>query len=392
MTLKEQIFNHIDIISNEITEIRRHLHMHPELSHQEVETPEFIANYLEGLGIQVRRGVGGRGVVGKIEGGKPGKTIAFRADFDALPIQDAKDVPYKSTVAGVMHACGHDGHTASLLGFAKAMNEVKDQLAGNIVLIHQFGEESVPGGSRAMIEDGCLEGVDSIFGAHLQSQMETGHVYGRDGYLQASEDTVKITVNGSGTHGAQPHTGTDPILAASHIMIALQSIVSRNVDPLKELVVSIGNFHAGEADNVIPEKAVMKGTVRVFDEQLRALAAQRITDITAGVGQGLGCTVDVEINQGYDSLWNHPEGMEFVRRAVGDSFGEGVYMDIDPIMPVEDFSYYLQKVPGAFFFVGAKPVDTDKPFPHHHEKFDFHEPAMAMTAKVFAAAYLESQK
>lgn len=392
MTLKEQIFNNIDSISNEITEIRRNLHMHPELSHQEVETPEFIASYLEGLGIPLRRGVGGRGVVGRIEGGKPGKTIAFRADFDALPIQDAKDVLYKSKVPGVMHACGHDGHTAALLGFAKAMNEVKDQLPGTIVLIHQFGEESPPGGAVEMIEDNCLDGVDFIYGAHLQSQMEIGHVYGRDGYLQASEDTIKITVNGSGTHGAEPHAGTDPILAASHIMVALQSIVSRNADPLKELVVSIGKFHAGEADNVIPEKAVMEGTIRVFDEKLRALAGQRIKDIAMGVGQGLGCTVDVGINKGYDSLWNHPEQMDIIRRAVGNSFGEGIYKDIDPVMPVEDFSYYLQKVPGAFFFVGAKPDDTDKPYPHHHEKFDYHEPAMVTAAKVFAAAYFESQK
>lgn len=391
MTLQQQIFDYIDEISNEITDIRRHLHMHPELSHQEVGTPEFIAKYLEELKIPVRRGVGGRGVVGRIEGGKPGKTIAFRADFDALPIQDAKDVAYKSKVPGVMHACGHDGHTAALLGFAKAMNEVKDELPGTIVLIHQFGEELSPGGARAMIEDGCLEGVDEIYGAHLQSQMEVGHVYGRDGYLQAAEDTVKITVNGSGTHGAEPHTGTDPILAASHIMVALQSIVSRNADPLKELVVSIGKFHAGDADNVIPEKAVMEGTIRVFDENLRTLAGQRIKDLAAGVGQGLGCTVDVEIGKGYDSLWNHPEQMDLIRRAVGNSFGDGVYKDIAPIMPVEDFSYYLQQVPGAFFFVGAKPVGVENPFPHHHEKFDFHEPAMAMAAKVFAAAYLESQ-
>ena len=253
----------------EMTNLRRHFHMHPELSHQEVKTPEYIASYLEELGIEVRRGVGGRGVVGTIRGGKPGKTIAFRADFDALPIQDAKNVPYQSTVPGVMHACGHDGHTASLLDFAKVMNTVKEELQGNIVLIHQFGEELTPGGSRAMIEDGCLDGVDFVYGAHLQSKMNAGAIYGRDGYLQASEDAIKIIVKGSGTHGAEPHTGVDPILGASHIMVALQSIVSRNADPLKELVVSIGKFHAGDADNVIPEKAVLEGTIRVFDEDLR---------------------------------------------------------------------------------------------------------------------------
>lgn len=390
--IEEIIFDNISENLDEMIKIRRHLHMYPELSHQEVATPEFIASYLENLGIEVRRGVGGSGVVGKITGGKPGKTIAFRADFDALPIQDAKDVPYKSTIPGVMHACGHDGHTSSLLLFAKVMNSVKNQLKGNIVLIHQFGEELSPGGARGMIADGCLDGVDMIYGAHLQSMMDAGFVYGRNGYLQASEDTIKITVKGSGTHGAEPHNGVDPILAASHIMIALQSIVSRNADPLKELVVSIGSFHAGDADNVIPEKAVLEGTMRVFDEKLRTLASTRVKEIAESVGRGLGCDVEVRIERGYDSLWNHTEQMDIVRTAVATTFASGTFVEIDPIMPVEDFSYFLQQVPGAYFFVGAKLKDQDKIYPHHHEKFDFHEPAMEMTAKVFAATYLESVK
>ncbi|WP_088008097.1 M20 metallopeptidase family protein [Indiicoccus explosivorum] len=385
--LKEKIHRRIETGFQEMTGIRRHLHMHPELSHQESETPEFIAAYLEKLGIEVRRGVGGRGVVGTIRGGKPGKTIAFRADFDALPIQDAKDVPYKSTVPGVMHACGHDGHTAALLVFAEAMNEMKDELSGNVILIHQFGEEAPPGGSRAMIADGCLDGVDEVYGAHVQSQLEAGFIYGRDGYLQAAEDTFTITVNGSGTHGAEPHLGADPILAASHIMVALQAIVSRHADPLKSLVVSVGKFHAGEADNVIPERAVMEGTIRVFDPELRKLARRRLKATAASVAEGLGCTADVAVEQGYDSLYNHPEQMETVRQAAGSR-----YTDIEPIMPVEDFAYYTQHRPGAFFFVGAKPPGTETSWPHHHEKFDFHEPAMVLAAQTFAAVFLEAQE
>lgn len=377
---------------DEMVADRRFLHMHPELSHQEVETPAFIASRLESLGIEVRRNVGGRGVVGLIRGGKPGKTIAFRADFDALPIDDQKDVAYKSTVPGVMHACGHDGHTAALLGFAKAMNEIKEELPGNIVLIHQFGEELSPGGARAMIEDGCLDGVDLVFGAHLQSQMPADKVYVRDGFLQASEDALKITVTGFGTHGAEPHTGVDPILAASHIMVALQSIVSRNADPLKELVVSIGSFHAGHADNVIPNEAVMEGTIRVFDPELRKLASRRVREIAESVGRGLGCEVKVEIATGYDSVNNDPEAMNMVRRGVEGVFGENVAIETNPVMPVEDFSYYLQHRPGAYFFVGAQMDDEQYIFPHHHEKFDFHEPAMEITAKVFAATFFEAQK
>lgn len=392
MMLKEILINSIEESIEEMIQVRRHLHMHPELSHQEIETPAFIANYLDDLGIEVRRGVGGRGVVGIIRGGKSGKTIAFRADFDALPIQDAKDIPYQSTVPGVMHACGHDGHTAALLGFAKAVNAVKDQLQGTIILIHQFGEELPPGGARAMIADGCLDGVDAIYGAHLQSTMDSGHVYVRDGYLQAGEDTVKIIVNGSGAHGAEPQKGADPILAASHIMVALQSIVSRNTDPMKELVISIGKFHAGDADNVIPEKAVMEGTIRVFDEELRTLAGERLTDLARSVGRGLGCEVDVQIERGYDALWNHAEQVDIVRKAASDIFGSDAVIETQPIMPVEDFSYYLQQVPGAYFFVGAKMEDTKKVFPHHHEKFDFHEPAMEMITKTFAGILLDYQK
>lgn len=392
MMLKEILINSIEESIEEMIQVRRHLHMHPELSHQEIETPAFIANYLDDLGIEVRRGVGGRGVVGIIRGGKSGKTIAFRADFDALPIQDAKDIPYQSTVPGVMHACGHDGHTAALLGFAKAVNAVKDQLQGTIILIHQFGEELPPGGARAMIADGCLDGVDAIYGAHLQSTMDSGHVYVRDGYLQAGEDTVKIIVNGSGAHGAEPQKGADPILAASHIMVALQSIVSRNTDPMKELVISIGKFHAGDADNVIPEKAVMEGTIRVFDEELRTLAGERLTDLARSVGRGLGCEVDVQIERGYDALWNHAEQVDIVRKAVSDTFGSDAVIETQPIMPVEDFSYYLQQVPGAYFFVGAKMEDTKKVFPHHHEKFDFHEPAMEMITKTLAGILLDYQK
>ncbi|MCZ8538246.1 amidohydrolase [Paenisporosarcina quisquiliarum] len=390
--MEKLIQQKLELLFDEMVEVRRHLHMYPELSHQEVDTPAYIAAKLEALGVEVKRGVGGRGVVGTIRGGKPGKTIAFRADFDALPIQDVKDVPYKSTIPGVMHACGHDGHTSALLAFAKAMMEVKEELPGNIVLIHQFGEELSPGGARAMIEDGCLEGVELVYGAHLQSKMESGKIYVRDGFLQASEDTVKIVVRGSGTHGAEPHNGVDPILAASHIMVALQTIVSRNADPLKELVVSIGKFHAGDADNVIPSEAVLEGTIRVFDPELRKLASRRIREIAENVAIGLGAKATVTIDNGYDALWNHSEAMDTVRLAGHELYGTDAVVETSPVMPVEDFSYYTQVVPGAYFFVGAKLQDESLVFPHHHEQFDFDESAMLLIAKLFAAIYFKAQQ
>jgi amidohydrolase len=390
--MKEVVLRKLEQTFSEMVEVRRHLHMHPELSHKEINTPAFIADQLDAFGVEVKRGVGGRGVVGTIRGGKPGKTIAFRADFDALPIQDMKQISYKSTVSGVMHACGHDGHTAALLGFAKAMMEIKNELCGTVVLIHQFGEELPPGGALGMIKDGCLDGVDLVYGAHLQSKLDSGHVYVRDGYLQASEDTIKIVVRGFGTHGAEPHNGVDPILAASHIIVALQTIVSRNTDPLKELVISIGKFHAGEADNVIPSEAVLEGTIRVFDPELRKMAGRRVREIAENVAIGLGAIAEVTIETGYDSLWNHPEAMEIVRNAAIDLYGEDAVMETTPVMPVEDFSYYTQVLPGAFFFVGAKLQGELLVFPHHHEQFDFDENAMLMTAKLFAAIYFEAQK
>ncbi len=390
--MKTEIYEALDALQEEMIATRRHLHMHPELSHQEVETPEFIAKQLEAIGVEVRRGVGGRGVVGTIRGGKPGKTIAFRADFDALPIADQKNVAYKSTVPGVMHACGHDGHTSALLGFAKAMVARKHELSGTIVLIHQFGEEVPPGGSRAMIADGCLDDVDIVFGAHVQSSMEHGKVFVRDGFLQAAEDTFKIVIRGSGSHGAEPHLGVDPILAASHVMIALQSIVSRNADPLQELVVTVGKFHAGEADNVIPSEAVLEGTIRVFNPELRQLARERLTSIAENVSRAMGAAAEVVIEAGYDSLWNHAAPMDMVRRAACKVYGEESVIEIGPIMPVEDFAYYTQKVPGTFFFVGAKMANEMLAYPHHHESFDFNEEAMLITAKVFAATYFEAQE
>jgi amidohydrolase len=392
ITMKELVLRNLEETFSEMVEVRRHLHMHPELSHQEINTPAFIADKLESFGVEVKRGVGGRGVVGTIRGGKPGKTIAFRADFDALPIQDMKQVHYRSTVPGVMHACGHDGHTAALLGFAKAMMEIKNELSGNVVLIHQFGEELSPGGARAMIKDGCLDGVDLVYGAHVESKMESGFVYVRDGFLQASEDTIKIVVRGFGTHGAEPHNGVDPILVASHIMVALQTIVSRNTDPLKELVVSIGKFHAGEADNVIPSEAVLEGTIRVFDPELRKLAGRRVREIAENIAIGLGAIAEVTIDPGYDSLWNHPEAMDIVRNAAGDLYGQDRVIETPPVMPVEDFCYYTQVLPGAFFFVGAKLQNESRVFPHHHEQFDFDEKAMLMTAKLFTAIFFETQK
>lgn len=373
----------VEALLSEMTEIRRHLHQYPELSHQEVETPKLIADYYRALGLDVRTEVGGRGVVATFRVEEPAKTIAFRADFDALPVQDEKDVPYKSKNPGVTHACGHDGHTAALLGFAKSLVENKVRIRHNVVLIHQFGEELYPGGAMAMIEDGCLENVDAIYGCHLQSMMPAGKMYYREGFIQAAVDTFEITVSGKGGHGAVPHEAVDPIVVASHIVTALQTIVSRNTDPLEQLVVSVGSIHSGDANNVIPGEAIMTGTIRSYAPETRKMAREKLEKIASRVANALDAYAEVELESGYDALWNHPEETAIVKKAMETVFdGENV-LKTPPVMPGEDFSYYTQHVPGSFFFAGARP--EGEAYPHHHAKFDFDESAMLNTAKTFMA-------
>ncbi|MGO1060198.1 M20 metallopeptidase family protein [Planococcus sp. FY231025] len=385
----EQVANTLESLYPEMVSIRRHLHQHPELSHQEVETPKYIADYYHALGLEVRTGVGGRGVVAKFQAPKAQKTIAFRADFDALPIEDQKDVPYKSTVPGAMHACGHDGHTAALMIFAKSLVENAEHIDHNAVFIHQFGEEEYPGGAQAMIADGCLEGVDAIYGCHLQSTMPAGTMFYKEGYIQAAVDTFTITVNGKGGHGAIPQETVDPIVTASHIVTALQSIVSRNTDPLKQLVVSVGSINSGKANNVIPTSAVMTGTIRSYEPEVRSLAGERLAGIASQVAKAFGAEADTVLEKGYDALWNHPEETNIAKRAIQGVLGNEAAVETPSVMPGEDFSYYTQHVPGTFIFAGAQLAEAEKVYPHHHAMFDFDETAMLNTAKSFAAILFE---
>lgn len=390
--LLKDLYAEVDGLENELVELRRDFHMHPELSFHEERTPEKVAAFLEELGIEVRRNVGGRGVVGTLVGGKPGKTIALRADFDALPIDDKKDVPYKSTVPGVMHACGHDGHTTALLGTAKVLARHRDRIPGKVVFIHQFAEEVAPGGAKPMIEDGCLDGVDEIYGCHLQSTLPLGNFYYRDGYIQAAADKFIITIKGKGGHGAVPQETVDPIIIGSHVAINLQSIASRQVDPLKQIVLSIGSFKSGDAFNVIPETATLIGTVRTYDPEIRDLAEESMKRIATSVAEAHGAEADVNYERGYDALFNHTRETEIVRDTLANVEGVNEVIETPPVMPGEDFSYYTQKVPGSFFFAGAKMPNEADVYPHHHERFDFDERIMPVVAKGFCAIILRAQQ
>ncbi|MBO8163537.1 MAG: amidohydrolase [Brevibacillus sp.] len=371
---------------------RRHLHQYPELSFREEKTPAMIAEILHGFELdEVRTQVGGRGVRGLIRGGAPGPTVALRADFDALPIQDQKDVPYKSKVPGVMHACGHDGHTASLLGLARVLARHRHLLSGNIVLIFQHAEEENPGGAIQMVEDGVLEGVDAIFGAHLWATEPVGKVLVAPGPIMANVDDFLIEIKGRGGHAALPHQTVDSIVIGAQVVSSLQTIASRNVSPLESVVVTVGTFHAGDNNNVIADSCRMSGTVRTFLPEVRDLAEQRLKEIVIGTAAMMGATAAVHYDRGYPAVVNSLSEASLMHAAALAAVGEKQVELMKPIMGGEDFAYYLQRVPGAFAFIGAGNPEKGAVYPHHHPMFDIDESAMLISAEVLgrsALAYL----
>ncbi|WP_210364656.1 M20 family metallopeptidase [Bacillus sp. REN3] len=388
--MQAQLFSKLDSLYAEMVEIRRYLHQHPELSFQEKNTADYIRTFYEQLGIEAHGNVGGNGVVATIQGAKPGKTVALRADFDALPIQDEKDVPYKSLVPGVMHACGHDGHTAALLILAKVLHESREFLSGTYVMIHQHAEEYAPGGAISMIEDGCLDGVDAIFGTHLWATEPTGTIQYRIGPMMAAADRFDIVIKGKGGHGAQPHKTKDAIVAGAQLVTTLQQIVSRRVNPVDSAVVTVGSFVADNGFNVIADKAKLIGTVRTFNENIREYISAEIERVTKGVCLASDCSFDYVYNRGYPAVVNHAAETEFLIDCASRVPEVKKIEETEPQMSGEDFAYYLQKVKGTFFFTGAKP-ETGEAYPHHHPKFDINEKAMLIAAKTLCLAAIQYQ-
>ncbi|MBL3730338.1 amidohydrolase [Lysinibacillus sp. HST-98] len=384
----EKLFTLLDANYNEMVGIRRHLHEYPELSFEEVETPSYIATFHRELGHVVREGVGGRGVVAILRGGKPGKTVALRADFDALAIQEENDVPYQSKIAGKMHACGHDGHTATLLGLAKALNAMRDQIEGNVVFIHQHAEEVAPGGAKPMIEDGCLEGVDVIFATHLWAPTPLGEILVKDGAIMAAADKVEITVQGKGGHGAEPHHSIDAVTLASQFVVNAQQLVSRRIDPLKSAVLTIGHFEAINPFNVIADRVVLAGTIRTFEEEVRIQMEQELEAVLNATCLAFGASYEYRYTRGYPPVYNHQRETEFLAQLASTVPGVDQVITCPPFMIGEDFAYYLEKVPGTFFFTGAKKPEWETAYPHHHARFDFDERAMLIAAKTLGKATL----
>lgn len=383
--MNQQLLEKIDAHFDEMVAIRRHLHMHPELSFQEQETANYIIEYYQKLGVPVEPNVSGYGLIARIKGSKPGKRIALRADFDALPIQDEKNVPYKSTVPGVMHACGHDGHTATLLIVGKLLWEMRDDLAGEYVLIHQHAEEADPGGAIGMVQAGALDGVDAIFGTHLSSNHPTGMIGYRVGPLMAAVDSFELKIQGQGGHGAHPHQTKDAIVIGSQLVMNLQQLVARRVAPTESAVLTVGSFVASNADNIIADTAYLNGTIRTFDKDVRATMEREFRRVVQGTEIAHDCTIELEYRKGYPAIVNHEKETLFVR-----DVAQGIcdVVEIPATMGGEDFAYYLEEKPGTFFFTGAEPVEYA---PHHHPKFDIDEKGMLVAAKVMLSAALEYQ-
>lgn len=388
----EKFYRLLDDVNEEMIDIRRHLHQHPELSFEEVETPQFIANYHEKLGHEVRTNVGGRGVVATLKGGKPGPTVALRADFDALPIQEENEFSYKSKVDGVMHACGHDGHTAALLGLAKVLNQMKNELEGNIVFIHQHAEELPPGGAIAMIEDGCLDGVDVIFGTHLWATVPLGEIGYRVGPFMAAPDRFDIKIQGYGGHGSQPELTKDSIVIGGQLINNLQQIVSRRVSPLDSAVVSVCSFEAKNPYNIIADSASLTGTVRTFKEDVREFIEKEIERVVKGTCLVTDADYSYTYSKGYPATVNHKEETEFLAKVAEMAPNVESVKEHELIMGGEDFAYYLQHVKGTFFMTGAQIAGREKTYPHHHPKFDFDEKALLIAAQVLGNATLQYMK
>lgn len=376
----------------DVVKLRRDLHMHPELGFEEVRTAAIVADRLKALGYEVRTGIGETGVVGILRTKKPGRTILLRADMDGLPVQEASGVAFASQENGKMHACGHDGHVAILLGAAQMIMERRDLLCGTIVLCFQPAEEG-KGGAKAMIDDGVLEDphVDKVYGLHLASLYPVGVVAVRPGPVMASSDSIEITIRGRGGHGAAPHQTVDPILTAAQFVTSVQSVVSRSVDPIQPAVVTIGSIHGGNIHNVIPDNVAMLGTVRAFDADVRDSMKPRIEAVLKGCCDGAGAAYD------YNYLWRYPVTVNnaaeaaYVADLAAQTLGASRSVEFERTMGAEDFSFMLEQRPGAFFFVGSQSGPATA-VAHHNAKFAIDEDCLEAGVQMMTALALDAPK
>lgn len=380
----------VDEIKEEVILWRRHLHQHPELSYREEKTAQFVYHTLKSFGqIELSRPTR-TSVVGRLTGKLPGTVLAIRADMDALPITEENDFSFVSQNRGVMHACGHDGHTAMLLGAAKILAGLREELSGEIRFLFQHAEEQFPGGAEEMVQAGVMEGVDIVIGNHLMSQLPVGKIGVTYGRMMAASDEFYLTINGKGGHGGMPHHAVDCIAIGSQVVANLQHIVARNVDPLDSLVLSVTQFHGGTATNVIPDTVALSGTVRSFDSQLRESMPARMEQVIKGICEAHGASYDFTYRFGYRAVVNDHAVSRVIEESVREVLGDESFEEFRPVTGGEDFSAFLQKTQGAFFVTGAGNPAKGITYAHHHPRFTIDEDALENGVKmaVYAACKL----
>jgi amidohydrolase len=373
-----------------VVDLRRTLHQWPELGFQEKRTSTLVAEQLQALGLEVKTGIAQTGVVGILRGRGEGKTVLLRADMDGLPIQEAHGVPYASQNAGVMHACGHDGHTAILLTVAKLLAQRQHNFSGTVKFAFQPAEELPPGGAKGMIEEGVLENpkVDAVFGLHLWNGLPLGKIGVDEGAIMASVDRFDVVIKGVGSHGAYPHTGVDPIAVGSHVISALQTIVSREVPPLAPVVVTVGRFHSGTAFNVIPSHAELSGTVRTIDARIRQEMPAQLERLVRGVTSAMRAEYTFNYEFGYPVTVNDTHQSRFVRQVAARIVGEANVVSAGMTMGAEDMSYFLEAVPGCYLRLGSGNPDKGFIHPHHSALFNFDEAALPIGVELLTQVTL----
>lgn len=379
--IRESVLRYTD----SVVALRRHFHANPELSGKEFATQARIMEELTALGLNPRK-IAGTGVIAELTGSLPGKTVALRADIDALPLQDEIDKPYRSQNPGVCHACGHDGHTAMLLTMAKVFSELKQDIRGSVRFLFQPSEEQFPGGAESMIADGAMDGVDFVLGTHLWQPVEAGVVGVIYDRVMAAPDQFTITVQGKGGHGSMPQDTICALSTGAQLVCVLNTIVGRNVNPLDSTALSLGAFHSGEVFNITPDTAVIKGTIRSFNQVARMRIWERLDEACAGVCQAMGASYTIEKVFGYPPVINNPDIAAVVAEAGRETVGAEMVKEVSPSMGGEDFSYYMQKAPGMFLYLGIGNPAKDASFPHHHPKFDMDEDALPIGVEVMVRA------
>ncbi|WP_257349786.1 M20 family metallopeptidase [Pseudalkalibacillus decolorationis] len=379
----------IDEVKDQVVEWRRFLHQNPELSFEEEKTSQFVFDTLQSFGgLEVSQPTK-TSVMARLIGKQPGKVLAMRADMDALPINEENDFDFISQNRGVMHGCGHDGHTAMLLGAAKVLSQLKEQIQGEVRFIFQHAEEVPPGGAREMVAAGVMDGVDEVIGIHLMSFLPIGKIGLLSGPATANSDTFDITIFGKGGHSSQPEAAVDPIAIGSQVVNNLQHIVARNFDPQEKLVVSVTKFHGGTANNVIPDTVKLGGTVRNFSQEVREEVPRLMEKIVKGVTEAHGASCQLDYQFGYSSIVNNHELTKKVEGMVQEKFGNDYVEHLPPAMGSEDFSAFSQKAPGCFILVGARNEEKGIVHPHHHPRFTVDEDALAIGVKIFVNAPFE---